>query len=74
MSDGWSWNVSAEDMRRENSVLHLNGSVEIRTSRGRSEGVEHLLIIRAQQADFYLDSGAIDSPGSITVRTETRAR
>ena len=65
---GWSVRISAENMAREAFVLHLKGSVEIRLTRGDDQ----YLMLRADEADFHIDTGAVESRGNVSVRPETK--
>jgi hypothetical protein len=64
---GWSVNISAENMAREALVLHLEGNVEIRTAIGQ-DAPRQFLVLRADEADFHIDTGAIEPRGNVTVR------
>jgi hypothetical protein len=66
---GWSVSISSENMAREALVLHLKGKVQIRTSIGK-DAPRQFLLLRADEADFYIDTGAIEPRG---VRPENPA-
>jgi hypothetical protein len=66
---GWSVNISAENMAREAFVLHLRGNVEIKTAIGQDVHRQFLLL-RADEADFHIDTGAIEPRGKVIVRPQ----
>lgn len=66
---GWTVSMSAEYMAREASVLHLKGNVEIKTAPRPSEPGQFVLL-RADEADFHIDSGAVEPRGSVSVRPQ----
>jgi lipopolysaccharide assembly outer membrane protein LptD (OstA) len=66
---GWSVNISAENMAREALILHLKGNVEIRTSIGQ-DAPRQFLLLRADEADFHIDTGAIEPRGNVIVRPQ----
>jgi lipopolysaccharide assembly outer membrane protein LptD (OstA) len=66
---GWSVSISAENIAREASVLHLKGNVEIKTSIGQ-DAPRQFLLLRADEADFHIDTGAIEPRGNVMLRPE----
>jgi hypothetical protein len=60
---GWSVRISAENMARESTVLHLKGAVEI----ALQNGADNYLLMHADQADFHIDTGAIEPQGKVSV-------
>ena len=55
---GWRVAMSAENMAREGSLLHLRRKVEIKTSQQPSEHGMYLLV-RADAADSRIDRTAV---------------
>ncbi len=66
---GWRVAMSAENMAREGSVLHLRGKVEIKTSQQPSEHGMYLLV-RADAADFHIDTGAVEPRGNVKLEPQ----
>lgn len=64
---GWGVSMSAENMAREASMLHLRGSVEIRTAPRPGEPNQFLLL-SADEADFHIDTGAIEPRGNVRLQ------
>ena len=71
--------VSALNVERElqyPSIIHLSGSVEIRTSvcvaagSGSGQRCDGYVVLHADKADFYEDSGRIQASGTVTVTRE----
>jgi lipopolysaccharide assembly outer membrane protein LptD (OstA) len=63
---GGSVQISAENMAREVSVLHLKGNVEIRLARGDKQ----YWVLRADEADFNIDTGAVESRGNVSMNPQ----
>ena len=57
-------------------MIHLKGSVEIRTPVCTESGANHAhtcagyIVLRAEEADLHEDSGQIDARGKVTVTQE----
>jgi hypothetical protein len=66
---GWTVSMSAENMAREASVLHLRGNVEIKTAPRPAEPGQ-FVVLRAEEADFHIDSGAVEPRGSVVLRPQ----
>jgi hypothetical protein len=71
--------VAAIDIEREGlypAIIHLKGSVEIKTPVCLKGGPSHALfcdgylVLRADAADFHEDSGQIEARGNVTVTRE----
>src|SRR5690348_387766 len=58
------------------SIIHLSGSVEIRTpvcvvvGSGKGQRCDGYIVLHASKAEFYEDSGRIEASGSVTVTRE----
>jgi len=66
---GWSVKITAENMAREALTLHLRGNVEIKTSIGQ-DAPRQFLLLRADEADFHIDTGAIEPRGNVMMRPQ----
>jgi hypothetical protein len=66
---GWGVSLSAENMAREASVLHLIGNVEIKTA-PRPGDPGQFVLMRADEADFHIDTGAIEPRGNVSLRPQ----
>jgi hypothetical protein len=66
---GWAVSMSAENMAREASVLHLRGNVEIKTAPRPGEH-DQFVLLRADDADFHIDTGAIEPRGNVNLRPQ----
>jgi lipopolysaccharide assembly outer membrane protein LptD (OstA) len=71
--------VAALDIEREGlypAVIHLKGSVEIRTpvclntGPNNTQSCAGYFVLRADQADFHEDSGQTEARGNVTVTRE----
>jgi lipopolysaccharide assembly outer membrane protein LptD (OstA) len=71
--------VAALDIEREGlypAVIHLKGSVEIRTpvcliaGPNNALSCDGYLVLRADQADFHEDSGQTEARGNVTITRE----
>jgi hypothetical protein len=66
---GWSVSISAENMAREAMILHLKGGVEIKTAIGQ-DAPRQFLLLHADEADFHIDTGAIEPRGNVILRPQ----
>lgn len=66
---GWGVSMSAENMAREASILHLRGNVEVKTAPRPGEDGQFLLL-RADEADFHIDTGAVEPRGNVSLRPQ----
>jgi hypothetical protein len=55
-------------MTREASVLHLKDNVEIKTAPRGEHG--QFVLLRADEADFHIDTGAVEPRGNVSVRPQ----
>ena len=71
--------VAAFEIEREGnypSIIHLKGSVEIRTpvcvktGRGNELSCDGYVVLHADSADFHEDSGQIEARGNVSVTRE----
>lgn len=60
------------------SIIHLKGSVEIKTpvcvgtGPGNTQVCDGFVVLRADEADFHEDSGQIDAHGNVRVTREKK--
>jgi lipopolysaccharide assembly outer membrane protein LptD (OstA) len=58
-------------MARDGFILHLKGKVEIQTFLQRS-GDSQSFVLRADEADFNIDTGAVESRGNVSMSPRER--
>ena len=63
ISQNASYRMSAENMAYELWVVHLKGKVEISLSRGD----KRYWMLRADEADFHIDTGALEPRGNVSL-------
>ena len=66
---GWGVSLNAENVAREASIFRLKGNVEVKTAPRPSEHGQFLLL-HADEADFHIDTGAIEPRGNVSLRPQ----
>ena len=69
---GWGVQIVSRTMAREGTVLHLRGAVEIKTWSRPNNVHEGFMILRADEADFHIDTGAIEPRGNVRLEPHDR--